>query len=157
MAYGVAGTTITGSPPACRAKRSANKSIATATTTAIDFTAADRYDTDTMHDTVINPTRITFKTAGLYNVGGNAEWAFNATSFRLLGIRLNGTTIIAQVIGPPESTGVGTQQLVDCTYKFAVNDYVELICQQNTGGNLNITFIANYSPEFWATWQGLGT
>ena len=154
--YGQPGTVITGSPPACRVYNNAAIPITQSVNTALTFNS-ERVDTDAMHSTVTNTGRITFNTAGEYIVGVNVEWAFNATSFRLLGIRLNGSTIIGQVLGPPESTGVGTQQSVVTKYKFAINDYIEVVVQQNTTGSLNITSIGNYVPEFWAEWVGLGT
>lgn len=142
-------------PPACRVTKAAAQSIATSALTAVTFDT-ERYDTDTMHDNVTNNTRITIKTAGLYTVGAAIEWAAGGTSFRLLLIRLNGTTPIAQLIGPPETTGVATDQTLSTVYKFAVNDYIEVMAQQNSGGALNVSKINNSSPEFWATWIGLG-
>lgn len=156
MAYGAAGTVITGSPPTCRVWRSSAQSITQAVLTPVTFDT-NRFDPTGMHSTVTNTSRITFTSPGVYLVGGNLEWAAGSTSFRLLGIRLNGTTVIDQIIHDPDTTGVGTQQNVSTIYKFAANDYVELICQQNSAGALNVSSLSDYSPSFYAMWMGLGT
>lgn len=141
-------------PPACRVYHNANQSIPTGVLTALAFNS-ERYDTDTMHSTVTANGRITFKTAGLFMFGANLEWATDSTSFRFAVIRLNGTTVVSNILGPP-AAGVATVQAMVGTYKFAINDYIEVLAQQNSAGAINVSAIANSSPEFWATWIGLG-
>src|SRR6266498_153432 len=73
--------------------------VAQTTTTAIALALAfnsERFDTDTIHDTLTNNTRLTCKTAGVYEIGGGVEFAANATGVRSLQIRLNGTTAIVE-------------------------------------------------------------
>jgi len=41
--------------------------------TAVVFTS-ERFDTDSMHDTGSNTTRITAQTTGIYSVGGHVTW-----------------------------------------------------------------------------------
>lgn len=57
----------TGADIGCRLKNSGTQSVLAGATTALTFDQED-YDTDTMHDTGSNTTRITFTTAGKYIV-----------------------------------------------------------------------------------------
>jgi hypothetical protein len=156
MAYGSPGTTITGSPPACRVRRTTPQSVPTATETAVTFDA-ERYDTDTMHSTASLTSRVTFTTAGVYDVDGGVSFAANGTGLRQVGIRLNGTTYLKLVLTAVAAAGSSTILSVSTTYKFAAADYVELVVYQSSGGGLDVETAGSYSPEFAATWLGRGT
>src|ERR1043165_754736 len=85
-------------PPACRAYRSTGSGgfvLPTAVEAAIPFDS-ERFDTDNMHSTVTNRSRITFNTAGLYQVTACVEFQANATGERMASILKNGTTNIAR-------------------------------------------------------------
>ena len=146
-------------PPACRVYHNANQSVNDNTLTVMAFNS-ERYNTDTMHNTVTNNSRITIKTAGLYVVGFHGGFtAANDYSVAGAYLRLNGTTHIAVNSGGRALTGSSNLYVgVVTTYKFAVNDYVEIQVHQDNTTNVarNIETLANYSPEFWATWIGLG-
>lgn len=128
-----------------RVYNSANISISTGTSTALTFNS-ERYDTDSYHDTGSNTSRLTAPATGYYRITGIVRWASNATSYRQIGIQLNGGAFIAFVIGPPASTVC--VQIVTCDYQLSAADYVELAVRQDTGGALNVDASANYSPEF---------
>src|SRR5262245_22049217 len=81
-------------PPACRAYHNAAQALTTGVEASLALNS-ERYDTDTMHDTVTNNSRLTIKTAGLYIITGHVEFANNATGYRLGGLRVNNTTTIA--------------------------------------------------------------
>jgi len=137
--------------PCSRVTHNAAQAITTGTNTALAFNT-ERFDqagntTDTMHDTVTNNSRLTCRYAGVYQITGNIEWAGNATGDRSVGIRLNGTTFIGQE-RRVASTTVTHEQFISTLYAMAVNDYVELIVNQTSGGNLNVSQVANISPEF---------
>src|SRR5207248_6992508 len=86
--------------------------------------------------------------AGIYNVYGAVEWASNSSGSRYLGIRLNGSTIVAEHY-IASSASVPTPTLsAGAQYNLAVGDYVELVVLQNSGGSLNIQADVNFSPEF---------
>lgn len=146
-------------PPACRVHNSATQSCPDAAATALTFNS-ERYDTDTMHSTSTNTSRITIKTAGLYAVGGGFVLATRGDYFQVAAqLRLNGTTTIAS----NSLSGNGAQNVfghvtVHINYKFAVNDYVELLVYQDNSANVavNSEVAPNYGPEFYATWIGLG-
>lgn len=137
-------------PPSCRVRNSADISIPNNTLTVLTFNA-ERFDTDGMHSTSVNTGRITFATAGKYIIGGDIEWVGNVTNVRLIGIRLNGATIIAYADQINSDTAVLRQSVVTL-YQFAAGDYVELLAYQNSGGALTVSALGNYSPEFWAAW-----
>lgn len=134
-----------------RVYHNAAQSIPNNTATTLAFNS-ERNDTDTIHDTVTNNSRLTCKTAGVYAISGTLEYATNATGERSVAIRLNGTTYIAAAAN---SGGISVTQL-SCTtqYIMAVNDYIELIAFQDSGGALNVNSTANYSPEFMMTRLG---
>lgn len=146
-------------PPACRLRASVPQSIPNSTQTVAVFDI-ETYDTDTMHDNVTNNTRITFRTAGLYIVAGGGEFA-TAADYQMHGayIRLNGSTPIFLGDGGAQTTNnPGAWFNVSGVYKFAVNDYVEMVVQQVNGAAAarNMTAVADYSPVLTATWIGRG-
>lgn len=132
-----------------RVYNSAALTLTTAVSTALTFDT-ERYDVGGLHSTSANTSRITIALAGVYEVGGSASFDTNTTGLRGLSIRLNGTTTIALARDAP-ITGDETVMILSAAYRFVAGDYVELIARQTSGGNLNITVNANYSPEFWAT------
>lgn len=139
--------------PAVRVTHNASQSVTSATPLVLAFNT-ERFDqagnaSDTMHDTVTNNSRLTAKYAGVYHITANVEFAANATGYRLCSIRLNGTTVIANcIIMCVTTASVPTRVQATCIYSMAVNDYVEVVVDQNSGGALNVTSAANYSPEF---------
>ena len=141
-------------PPACRVYHSAATLIGTGVHTPLAFNS-ERYDTDTMHDTAVSNTRITITTAGVYVVTFNAEFAANATGVRTVGIRINGASFLALNAAPADGAVNPVPVTVATEYKFAAGNYIEATAWQDSGGNLNVNS-TNYSPEFSATWIGLG-
>jgi len=138
--------------PAVRVFHNAAQSIGNGSLTALNFNS-ERFDqggnvADAMHDTVTNNTRLTCKYAGVYLITGHLQWASSAAgTIRMLRIRLNAATDIGAIWnGPLASTAIG--QTVTAIYALAVNDYVELMAYQDSGGNLNTSVAGNYSPEF---------
>lgn len=109
----------------------------------------ERYDTDLIHEGVTNPSRLTCKTAGKYYIGGNVLFTNNATGGRLLTIKLNNTSYIADARNPANGATLYTGINLSCVYDLAINDYVELIALQDSGGDLTIRADPNMSPEFW--------
>lgn len=139
------------SPPGCRVFHSTSQSIsAGAGETALAFNG-EQYDTNTMHDTATNNSRITFNTAGKYYVFGCVAWQSSTVGFRTASIRLNGTTLIVR----DNKRSLGTHDTnVSCVYNFSTGDYIELTVAQTSTAALNVLRTANYSPEFGAQWQG---
>ena len=86
---------------------------------------SESYDTDTMHSTSSNTSRITFTTAGKYSVKGVFCSDTNAVVYG--GIRLNGSTYIQKegVGNAGANTANGFTFALD--YVFAAADYIELM------------------------------
>jgi hypothetical protein len=145
-------------PPACRVYHTANQAINNNALTALAFNS-ERFDTNTMHDTVTNNSRITFNTAGLYIVTGSFAFALDTDYTDITGlIRMTGATTIAEETRYATGVSAIPRLTISTLYKFAVSEYVELVAYQtNTSANANnVTASLNYSPEFSAVWVGLG-
>ena len=140
--------------PACRVYHSAAQSLANNTDTTLAFNS-ERYDTDSMHDTVTLNSRVTFNKAGLYTLFATLDFAANATGIRVAYIMLNATTTLALDIRNASSADV-TSLTLATTYKFAAGDHVILVAKQTSGGALNVSSAGNRTPEFGATWIGRG-
>lgn len=109
----------------------------------------ERWDSDTMHDTSTNNSRITIKTAGKYIVVGHQAWAASpgSASTIMTWIELNATTDITS--GPLSPTATSNYaSFVMTVYNLAVNDYVENDNQTNS--SINSMASAGYGPEFAA-------
>lgn len=146
-------------PPACRINHNTTQSMTSDTDTIVTFNS-ERYDTASMHDLVVTPTRITIPIAGLYLLSFSGELV-SANDYQqvYMYFRLNGTTAIG--VGQTGSkTGGGSGFEINGTtvWKFAVSDYVEVFVRQTNSlsQNRNLTSVTNYTPEFSATWIGRG-
>jgi hypothetical protein len=102
-----------------------------------------------MHNPAVNPTRITFNTAGKYHISVSFGMDANATGWRTAYFILNNVTIIAIHSHPGTSEDENNISL-STIYTFAVADYVEAFLYQDSGGNRTITADPNRSPEFMA-------
>lgn len=135
-----------GADVSIRVSNSGAPSIPNVTETALTFDT-ERWDTDTIHSTSSNTSRLTAKTAGKYLIFGNVRWTSNGTGIRIILIKLNGTTNIAYVRVAAIVTDAEEMQVVT-HYHLAANDYVELYAYQSSGGSLDITVSGEYSPVF---------
>ena len=89
-------------------------------------------DTDTMHEGVTNPARITFNTAGDYVVG--ASVSISTLGTLILKINLNAVpTVIAEA---KDSGGVTHAAYIKTVYTFAQGDYIYLTANPSLGGDL---------------------
>lgn len=106
-----------------------------------DTESASDGDTDTMHSTSTNTSRVVATTAGLYLVTTSIYFAANATGYREVMLRKNsagsssGGTLIDQFRMPATPTGSGY-----CgggkRVRLAATDYVEAFVTQTSGGSL---------------------
>jgi hypothetical protein len=135
--------------PAVHCYNSSDTSIANNTMTALTFNT-NRYDQGTsspQHSTASNTSRLTCQQSGVYDITANIDWTVNATGYRQLAIKLNGTTFIADTLYSVVGT-VDTRQNVSMQYYLNVGDYVECFVAQTSGGALIVQALANFSPEF---------
>lgn len=139
-----------GNRPSCRVYNNAAISINNTTLTALTFNS-ERYDDpiNAMHSVSSNTGRITVVVPGVYTIGASIAWDSNATGDRLIGIQLNGSTILDQ---RRQATTTTSEQGVNTQYRLVATDFLEVVVRQSSGGALNVSASANYSPEFYATW-----
>ena len=143
--------------PACRVYNDANIDPTPDTWVSLTFNS-ERVDTNAMHSTASNTSRLTVPTGGtgLYLIGGNVEFDTSGeTSGEIpMGVRilLNGATVIASDYRTQSTHDGAEDSRVSITtmYSLAATNYLEL--QAWVGSNVNILVTGNYSPEFWATW-----
>lgn len=135
----------------CRVYNSAAISVASLTLQTLTLDSS-HWDTDSMHSTVTNTSRITFKHAGKYFVGGGISYSANAGgTFRGALIGLNGgITYLCRTIAPVFGGTDGVPLNLNCVYNFAVNDYIELIAYHDAGVAINVASAFPWTPEFWA-------
>lgn len=138
-----------------RIYKSTDQSISNNTTTAITFDT-ERWDTDSFHEGVTNPTRLTIPYTGYYVFGAGLEWATAATaSRREIFIRMNGTTrLVDDEVGVAVGNTANPRMNCASYYSFTAGDYIEMMVFQNSGGALNANASVNYSPEFWIVYVG---
>ena len=128
---------------ACRVTQSAGQSITASTLTALAFNT-EAYDTDTLHDTVTNNSRINFNSTGYYRVTGVVSTDANAAVWG--GIRLNGSTYIYKLGAGNAGASTANGIQVAFTYLFTAADYIELMgafgTTQNTKSGFDGCFLS---------------
>lgn len=129
-----------------RVFNSSGTTLSNNVTTVLLFDS-ERWDTDTIHSTISNTSRLTATTEGYYYIFASAVFAASAVGFRQIGIRLNGTTLVA-LIQTFNSGGARIALDTSTVYFLSASDYVEMVVLQNSGGNLTVDVLANVSPEF---------
>lgn len=127
-------------PPMCKATKNAVQSIPATTATVITFATED-YDTDDMHSTSVNTSRITVNTSGVYTVTGFILSAPSAAAFNYVYIYKNGTALPANtgIVAGTKDGGNAIITQITCTLSLAVNDYIELAFYHNNAGAINVT------------------
>jgi len=139
---------IEGYTEGARVYNNANISIENNTNTALTFNS-ERYDTDSIHNTSTNTSRLTCNTAGKYLIIGNVVWAASAGNLRFAWIVLGGTTYLVGDIRNGQVAGATYDEIVIATiYDLAVTNYVEFFVKQTSGGALNAFSAAAIGPEF---------
>lgn len=135
------GVVFCATPPSCRANRTTIQSIADLTSTAVSFTAADSWDTDSFHSTATNPSRLTVPSGlgGKYLIVATVSWANNSTGWRDLSIRANGSSGLATErvgTGAANPYPISTMSTVE---QLAAGTYVEVVVWQNSGAALDVS------------------
>jgi hypothetical protein len=135
-----------GADISARVTHNVDQSIPNNAVTTLAFNT-ESFDTDAIHDTVTNNSRLTCKTAGVYAIFGGLRFASNATGRRFVLILLNGVTNIA-IYSANADTGAQHQITISHMYKLAVNDYIEMQVLQTSGAALNAETSSDHSPMF---------
>lgn len=142
-----AAAAASGHTETCRITHASNQTISTATDTALAFDTED-FDTDTMHDTSTNNTRITFTTAGKYLIIGNMLWTSVGSGNRgIAKFRLGGSTEIG-LAQQHASSNDGLAVFLAIIYDFSAAEYIELVVRQESGSDQVIQKNGEKSPYF---------
>jgi hypothetical protein len=126
-----------GAPPTCSAFNSVAQSL-TSGVAAVMTADSENFDTDTMHSTSSNTSRITATTAGRYLFFTTVVFAPNNIGQRSVDFRFNGSTVTTMMT--VDTTGALSCILTAVkTYVLTVGQFVEVQAFQNSGGALNAT------------------
>lgn len=126
---------------------------------------SEAYDTNTMHSTSVNTERITFTTAGVYEIATNLRVVAPGVAWSNSGrisieVRLNaGATVIYESVTNPNAANVASAHQFRFNYKFAAADYIELWAGYTDGGvaSINPALTGTEKDTFMvATWAGTG-
>ena len=126
----------------CKVTNSANISIANTTDTVVTFDT-ETYDTNGMHSTSVNTSRVTAQRAGTYFITGFVRFAASATGIRGIAFKKNGSFQNGDFsVNGTATRGTGLQ--IQDIITLSVNDYIEINVWQNSGGALNLEATACY-------------
>ena len=149
--------------PVAKVYRKTDQSIPNAAYTPLAFDE-ERYDTDNMHSTSSDNSRIQAPVEGIYQLSASVQWSANTTGVRNLYLVKNGSTYDCNtetclVIDAQRPGGllIPIFQHVSTVVRLDKGDYVEAVVYQSiTSGNLNVISHPEHSPEFSMTWLAPG-
>jgi hypothetical protein len=125
-----------GSPPACSVQAAVSQSVPTSTHTSL-IAPTENFDTDAMHSTVTNTSRITFTTAGRYLVSATLVFGSNVTGIRILSFFVDATTRY-EMVAVAANTGGNTTLSGSRAFSFTAGQFVEVQGFQSSGGNIDL-------------------
>jgi hypothetical protein len=131
-------------PDRCQAYHNASVSISNDTGTVVALNS-EYFDSNTMHDTTTNNSRITIKTDGIYVCTFSGVFAANATGDRSAVIRKNGNEYLGGQEKKAASASFETGLNVTIQEWLLADEYIEAIVKQDSGGALNLS-ATRYSP-----------
>ncbi|MBI3319832.1 MAG: hypothetical protein HYZ89_04520 [Candidatus Omnitrophica bacterium] len=120
-----------------RVYNSASQSIANNTATLLTFDS-ERFDTDTIHDTASNTSRLTASTAGKYLVCAMLTFSTNGTGIRNVQLwKGSGWSIATEARGGLsfDSSSLTISTLAN----FGAGEWVEVRVSQDSGGSLSVS------------------
>lgn len=135
--------------PRVKATNNTIQTIGNRTTVALTWNTT-AFDTDHMHSTTSNTTRLTVNTPGAYVFGVTFDWVANATGHREAMLRKNGTTWIANInyMPPADNVSVSRMNLAMAAPEYCnVGDYFEVLVYQASGGPLDIMASSSGHPQ----------
>lgn len=132
----------------CDVYNSGAQSCANATWVAMTADS-EVFDTNSLHSTSVNTSRITIPTGfdGIWLISAYTAHAFNAAGGRGLAIKKNGTSFELTNHQPAIAATYGNAITTCGTLSLAAGDYVEALTWQLSGGNLNCT-LTHFSAIF---------
>ena len=108
------------------------------------------WDSDSMHSTSTNTSRITVPKTGYYKIELQGIWQSNATGNRGARFLNNGSSIYTQFV---KGQSGDLNYYYTYTAKLTANDYLEVQMYQDSGGNLT-WYNRSQDGMFLVTWIG---
>lgn len=137
------------SPPVCKVRQTVVQSLTASAYTSLTFTTED-VDSDGIHSTVTNTSRLTIVTPGWYLLAGMVGFATSSVGRRGTRWALNGAAMSAtQQILPANATGGMNVVAATTLVALIAGDFVELQGFQDSGGALN-TIITGVEAQSYA-------
>lgn len=146
--------------PTARVYNDADINPAPSNWVALTFNS-ERWDTDGMHSTVSNTSRLTVPAGGggIYSIGGHVEMGdedSGAGSYVAgLEIELNTTEVLASVRGDINGPAAGrgnTRLEISTLWPLVAGDWIEL--KVYTSRNIDVVYnVDRKMPDFWCIWQ----
>jgi hypothetical protein len=143
-------------PPACHVYDGAGVVLTNATSTLITW-SAELFDTDTMHSTSSNTSRIVFTTAGTYCIKINLSVPAATYTVFTINARLNaagsssgGTSLRTEAFDDHTMQNIGTWVW---ERPFSAADYIEFFVTQTSGANrtLDAFTLGTYAEARWVS------
>lgn len=123
--------------------------VSNETEVAVDFDT-ENLDTGPFHGAT-NESRLIAGEDGVYGYGACIIFAANATGFRRIKLRKNGTDFIAAAAVMAITTASEPTELpIAFEGILEAGDYIEIVAYQNSGGSLNVAI----GSTFWITKRG---
>jgi hypothetical protein len=142
------GLTFLANPPIAVLFQAVAQSVGNNAWTALTFDSTN-FDTYSGHSNTTNNSRWTCPQAGYYELAGAAAFVANGTGVRGCGYAINGTQAsIANNVTTNAGAGAVTCTPMASTIQFLnLNDYVQLLGYQVSGGALN-TSVGTFESHF---------
>lgn len=144
------------SVPMCVLRRTSTQAIGSDSWTAVDWQNED-LDSDNGHDPFAVTTRYVAKTAGFYLLVGTVGWQNAATKYRKICFRKNGQDTLKygeHTLNVHEANTIIHHLTTSAYVYLEVNDYIELMVNQDSGVTLNLT-VDSSDPRLEIRWVGL--
>jgi hypothetical protein len=132
--------------PGAKVYNNANISLSNGVGANLTFNS-EFFDTDGFHSVSSNTDRLTCPITGVYLITACVEFASNAAGQRTIYIT-RGESDYQAVTDAWPVNGKTTSMNLAIVLHMTAGDYVTLSAVQNSGGNLNVIYSANYSPVF---------
>ncbi len=122
----------------CKLYDSSDQTIANVSTTAVDFDS-EFWDTDSFHESVTWPERITIPTGkdGWYLFHCHLHWASNSTGVRIIKLYKNSSEVTRVRYVSDGESSMDLYHLDDA----AAAKFYEIRVYQASGGNLNVDML----------------
>jgi hypothetical protein len=139
-----------GRVPCARVVRSTAQLIAPATFTPVAF-ESETWDTDDLHGSAVDDSRLTARTAGLYVITASLEWEASPVGWRTASLRLS-DEVNAAFDQRLAVRGAATVQAITAQWLMGAGDWVRLVVLQSSGLPLELGGGSHVETSLAMTW-----